>query len=101
MKFVFFPVLIPAALLASTSTSTPPTFYKDVLPILQTHCQTCHRAGEVAPMPLETYDQAHQWSHQIAHAVDMKMMPPWFADPRYGHFANDNSLTPEQVATII
>ncbi len=78
----------------------PPTFYKDILPILQNHCQTCHRAGEVAPMPLETYEQTLPWSHAMAHAVEMKMMPPWFADARYGRFANDSSLTAQQVATI-
>jgi len=70
-----------------------PTFYKDVLPILQDHCQSCHREGEVAPMPLETYEQARAWAPAIAHQVEMKMMPPWFADPRYGHFANDASLS--------
>ena len=99
MKYVFFSAL---AVLAITPAVAPaPTFYKNVLPILQTHCQSCHRSGEVAPMPLETYDQTRRWSHQIAHAVEMKMMPPWFADPRYGHFANDNSLTAEQIATMV
>lgn len=79
--------------------SPPPTFYKDVLPILQTHCQSCHRPGEIAPMPLVTYEQTRLWAPQIADAVEMKMMPPWFADPRYGHFANDPSLTGQQIAT--
>ena len=37
--------------------------------------------------------QTRPWANAIAHAVEMKMMPPWFADPRYGHFANDPSLT--------
>ena len=77
-----------------------PTFYKDVLPILQNHCQTCHRSGEIAPMPLETYEQTRPWARSMAHAVEMKMMPPWFADPRYGRFANDSSLTDLQIATI-
>lgn len=81
--------------------SSTPTFYKDVLPILQTHCQNCHRPGEVAPFALENYDQAKSHAHEITHAVAMKMMPPWFADPRYGHFANDSSLTSEQISTIV
>src|SRR5579859_699495 len=68
----------------------PPTFYKDVLPILQDHCQNCHRPGEVAPMPLVTYEQTRPWADAISHSVQMKMMPPWFADPRFGHFANDS-----------
>jgi hypothetical protein len=80
--------------------STSPSFYKDVLPILQDHCQSCHRAGEAAPMPLVTYEETRPWAQKMAAAVEMKMMPPWFADPRYGHFANDPSLTEQQIATI-
>src|SRR5579863_3457459 len=83
-----------------TATPPVPTFYKDVLPILQDHCQSCHRPGEVAPMPLVTYEQTRPWAQSMAHAVEIRMMPPWFADPRYGHFANDVSLTPQQIATI-
>src|SRR5580698_11379496 len=80
---------------------TPPTtFYKDVLPILQNKCQSCHRSGEAAPFPLVTYEQTRPWAGKMAAAVEMKMMPPWFADPRFGHFANDPSLSEEQVATI-
>jgi len=78
----------------------PPTFYKDVVPILQNHCQSCHRVGEVAPMPLVTYEQTKPWATSIAHATEMKMMPPWFADPRYGQFANDPSLGDEEIRTL-
>jgi hypothetical protein len=51
-------------------------------------------------MPLVSYEQTRPWAGAMAHAVEMKMMPPWFADSRYGHFANDVSLTDQQVATI-
>jgi len=78
----------------------PPTFYKDVLPIVQDKCQSCHRSGQPAPMPLMTYEQTKPWAGKIAAAVDMKMMPPWFADPRYGTFSNDPSLSAEQIKTI-
>ena len=77
-----------------------PTFYKDVLPILQDHCQSCHRPGEVAPMPLVTYEQSKPWAHAVADSIEMKMMPPWFADSRYGHFANDPSLSEQQITTV-
>ena len=77
-----------------------PTFYKDVLPILQEKCQSCHRNGEPAPMPLMTYEQTRPWAGKIAAAVAMRMMPPWFADPRFGHFANDTSLSAEEIKTI-
>lgn len=77
-----------------------PTFYKDVLPILQDHCQSCHREGEIAPMPFVTYQQTQPWAAAIKHAVESKHMPPWFADPRYGKFSNDPSLTPDQIALL-
>ena len=57
-----------------------PTFYKDVLPILQDHCQACHRTGEIAPMPLVTYQDARKWSAVIARRTTAKEMPPWFAE---------------------
>jgi hypothetical protein len=76
------------------------TFYKDVLPILQEHCQVCHRPGEIAPMPLVTYKQTRPWTKAIRQAVKSRQMPPWFADPAIGHFANDPSLTAPQIQTI-
>ena len=88
----------PAGMDQVTGRGSRPTFYRDVLPILQSHCQNCHRPGEVAPMPLVTYAQTRPWAKRMAAEVAMKMMPPWFADPRFGHFANDSSLTEEQIA---
>lgn len=85
---------------SKTSAAASPTFYKDILPILQDHCQSCHRKGEVAPMPLESYEETRPWAKSMAHAVQMRMMPPWFADPRFGHFLNDISLTDQQITTI-
>lgn len=84
---------------ASAAVSSP-TFYKDVLPILEEHCQICHRAGEIAPMPLVTYVQARHYAAKMKEMTRAKMMPPWFADPRFGHFSNDLSLRPEQIATL-
>jgi hypothetical protein len=70
-----------------------PTFYKDVLPILQNHCQECHRPGEIAPMALMSYEQTRPWAKSIkANTLEGKM-PPWPADPHFGKFANDRSLT--------
>ena len=77
-----------------------PTFYKDVLPVLQANCQTCHRPGEVAPMALLTYEQARPWAKAIKTAVVSKKMPPWFADPAYGHFANERRLSAREVELL-
>ena len=94
---IFFSVV---AAQQNSHKSLQPTFYKNILPILQDHCQSCHRANEVAPMPLMTYEQTRPFASVIAHDVQMRMMPPWFADPDYGHFANDASLTEQQIAAI-
>ena len=81
--------------------SSPVTFSKDVLPILQKNCQTCHRPGQVAPMSLLTYQEARPWAKAIKAAVASRTMPPWFADPNYGHFVNDRSLKPAEIATLV
>ncbi len=93
-------VLGTLLLLLGSGTAAHPTFYEDVLPILQEHCQSCHREGEIAPMPFVTYKDAKPWAASIRMAVESKSMPPWFADPRYGKFSNDPSLTPEQINLI-
>ena len=86
--------------LASPALAQTPTFYKDVLPILQANCQTCHRPGEVAPMSLLTYEDARPWARAIKTAIATKKMPPWFADPAVGHFSNERRLSPRDAETI-
>ena len=86
---------------AKPADGAPPVFYRDVLPILQQHCQGCHRAGEIAPMPLVTYDDVRLRANKIATAVTQRKMPPWFADPRFGHLSNDPSLTPDEIHKIV
>jgi hypothetical protein len=81
--------------------AAPPTFYRDVLPILQERCEGCHRAGEIAPMPLVNYEQARPFARAIAADASARKMPPWFADPSIGHFSNDPSLSPQQISTLV
>src|SRR6478752_8360240 len=88
-------LLMGVAALAAT-----PTFNKDVLPILQKHCQGCHRPGEIAPMSLLSYSEARPWAKAMQTAVVTQKMPPWFADPRYGHFENDARLKAADIDTI-
>src|SRR4051812_26042742 len=92
--------LVATLLTANAAFAETPTFYKDVLPILQSKCQTCHRPGEVAPMSLMTYQDTRPWARAIQKAVMTRRMPPWFADPEVGHFANDRRLTPAQLQTV-
>lgn len=76
------------------------TFYKDVLPVLQRNCQECHRHGEAAPMPLMTYAEARPWAKALKQAVLRGTMPPWFADPKHGHFSNERRLTPQEAGVL-
>jgi Copper type II ascorbate-dependent monooxygenase, C-terminal domain len=85
----------------SATRDTTPTFYGDVLPIVQRHCQRCHRWGEIGPMPLITYDEVRLYAPVIAKYVSERKMPPWFADPQFGHFSNDPTLTPQEIATLV
>ena len=85
---------------ATLSAAKEPTFYKDVLPILQARCQECHRAGEIGKMPLLTYQQARPWAAAIKESVMLGKMPPWFADPHYGKFANDRTLSKGEIETL-
>jgi hypothetical protein len=83
-----------------SSALAQPVFYKDVLPILQQHCQQCHRPGEIAPMAFLTYAETRPWAKAIREQVVARKMPPWFADTNYGKFANDRSLTQAEIDTI-
>ena len=90
--------LMMAAGAAVAVAADAPTFYKDVLPILQNNCQGCHRPGEVAPMSLLTYSDARPYAKAIKNAVAIGKMPPWFATE--GHFKNDKRLSTEAIQTL-
>jgi hypothetical protein len=97
--------LLTTALLCSfplTAATDPPqvTFSKDVLPVLEKHCQECHRPGEAAPFSLLTYEEARPWAKAMKEAVLFKKMPPWFADPHVGKFANDRSLSKSDISAL-
>ncbi len=93
--------LTVAVAAAATTAQTPVTFTKDVLPILQKNCQSCHRPGQVAPMSLISYKETRPWAKAIKAVVVLRKMPPWFADPQYGHFTNDRSLSQRDIETIV
>ena len=78
------------------------TFAKDVAPILQRSCQTCHRSGAIAPMALVTYQDVRPWVRSIRQKVTSREMPPWYIDRSVGihKFKEDPSLTDSEIATI-
>src|SRR5262249_59345231 len=105
MKRVWFAGLSAMAVLAAAPPSIAadgvPTFAKDVAPIVYAKCVSCHRPGEVAPMSLMSYEQVRPWAKALKNKVVSREMPPWGADPRFGKFANDSSLTQQQIEIIV
>jgi hypothetical protein len=91
-------LLLPATALAADAQVT---FNRDVLPILQRNCQVCHRPGEIGPMSFLTYETTRPWAKAIKVAVASKKMPPWFADPAFGHFRNERRLTDSEIAVLV
>jgi hypothetical protein len=91
---------LSGSLAQDAPTRKVPTFYRDVLPILEQHCQSCHRAGGIAPMPFETYEETRLFAGAIRRATQEKSMPPWFADSNVGQFSNDPSLRPEESGAL-
>jgi hypothetical protein len=77
-----------------------PTFTKDVAPIFYARCVGCHRPNDIAPMSLLDYKSARPWAKSIKASVTARKMPPWFADPKYGHFSNDARLSDAELKTI-
>jgi hypothetical protein len=83
--------------------SARPTFTRDVAPIFQKSCQTCHHPGTSAPMSLVTYDEVRPWTRSIRQRVANRDMPPWHLDKTVGvrHYKNDRSLRDDEIATIL
>ncbi len=86
--------------LPTISAAAPLTFHKDIHPVLQKHCQGCHRPGEAAPFSLLTYKETRPWAKAIREAVQLRKMPPWFADSAHGQFANDPRLSASEISAI-
>src|SRR5687768_11929770 len=78
-----------------------PTFSRDVAPIMFAKCASCHRPGEVAPMPLLSFKDARPWAGAIKQKVASRAMPPWHADRQYGNFTNNLSLSDREIDTIV
>jgi hypothetical protein len=78
-----------------------PTFARDVAPILYRNCAECHRPGEIAPMPLLTYEDARPWAKSIRDEVSEGTMPPWHAEAKPGHFKNERRLTDAEKDVLV
>ena len=83
------------------------TYYRDILPIMQGNCQSCHRpigqniGGLIAPMSFMSYEETRPWARAIAHKVEAREMPPWFASAPTGVFSNERGLSDAEIDTIL
>src|SRR5271168_670389 len=94
-------VALPSCIVPqSPREASSPTFYRDVLPILQQHCQVCHRSGGIAPISFETYAATRPYADAIHTATQNRSMPPWFAEKGVGKFSNDPSLSEQEIALL-
>jgi len=86
---------------ADSRTENELTFSEHVAPLMRKHCAVCHRSGTAAPFSLVTLEDVSRQSQMIAEVVREQRMPPWYANPRYGHFQNDRTLTSAERLTIL
>ena len=87
---------------SQSATPSAPTFAKDIAPIFQKSCQSCHHAGTSAPMSLVTYEDVRPWARSIQQRVVNRDMPPWHLDKTVGirRYKNDRSLSDAEIATV-
>jgi len=86
---------------AAIATHREVTYHADIAPILQQSCQVCHRSGGIAPFALESYGQTVAFREMIDGAVRERRMPPWFASPDHGAWANDRRLPEEDRLALL
>ena len=92
--------VIATASRVALSAEQAPTYCRDIAPVMNANCVTCHRPGEVAPFSLLTYKDVRKHGRLIAGIVKARIMPPWKSVPGYGEFVGARRLTDEEVALI-
>ncbi len=83
------------------ASAEPPTYGNQIAPLLRRRCVTCHQSGQAAPFALTDYEEVAGWAPMIREVVQGGRMPPWFADPRHGRFANDARLTDDEKVLLV
>lgn len=77
-----------------------PTYNSDIKPIIEKHCISCHQKDNVGAMPLTNYEEVASYGKMIQYVTTSKLMPPWYADPSYSHFANERVLSDDEIKKI-
>jgi mono/diheme cytochrome c family protein len=77
------------------------SYSADIAPILADNCVTCHREGGIGPWAMTDYNMVRGFSLMIREVIRTNRMPPWHADPAHGEWANDRSLSDDQIKTLV
>lgn len=77
------------------------SYSETIAPLLVNKCGMCHRAGGVAPWAMSSYDMVHGFAPMIREVIRTKRMPPWHADPHYGTFVGDRSISVDEARTLV
>lgn len=77
------------------------SYSKDVAPILEKKCAACHTEGGIGPFAMSSYDMVKGFSPMIREVLRTDRMPPWNVDPHVSKFADDKSLTPAEIKTVV
>jgi hypothetical protein len=85
---------------AQTGPTAAVTFYKDVAPLLQKNCETCHRPGQIAPMAFQTFESTRPWAACDQYRRAFEEDAAWFAEAGSGHILNDRSLKPAEIRHV-
>jgi hypothetical protein len=86
---------------AAKDAAQPVSYANVIAPMLQRKCVGCHSSGNIGPFAMSSYKKVKGWSEMIREVVLAKRMPPWHADPHYGKFANDRSLTADEMGALL
>ena len=77
------------------------SYTKQIAPLFAQKCVGCHSKGNIGPFAMNSHRKVKGWSDMIQEVVLSRRMPPWHADPHYGKFANDRSLTKSEAQLLL
>ena len=97
---LFSAILFLLTVYAGNTTAQDITYYKDIAPLIEAKCATCHKPGDSGPFSLLSYEDVAKRASFIKKVVESGYMPPWKADKHYVSFANERSLTDKEIETI-
>ena len=88
IRYIFFAFLIIPIL-----STAQVNYYKDIAPIIKANCLSCHRSGNIGPMPLSTYEEVASYASMIKYVTDSGLMPPFIANHQKVTYANERSIS--------